>query len=136
MATRIKDVKRVYERYVRFLVMNGYSITDALYNRPPLRNIDTIEIMKYIKKEEMYSNDMTSEEWNEENEEFMVLLECETCNAKGWIESNDQNGNPEVQKCDECSLFETDADALNNAKKYLIDTNKQTNEKTQNKQSK
>lgn len=123
MATRIKDVKRIYERYVRFLVMNGYSITDALYNRPPLRSMNTIEIMKYIKKEEMYSNDMTSEEWNEENEEFMVLLECETCNAKGWIESNDQNGDPEVQKCDESNLFETDANALNDANKYLIDTN-------------
>jgi hypothetical protein len=38
---------------------------------------------------------------------------CEPCNGKGWIESNSEDGNTEIQKCDECSIFKTDLDALN-----------------------
>ena len=32
---------------------------------------------------------------------------CESCNGNGWVESNDQNDNDEIQKCDDCNLYET-----------------------------
>jgi len=36
---------------------------------------------------------------------------CKTCNNKYFINSNDENGNNEIQKCDDCNYFETDKQA-------------------------
>ena len=37
--------------------------------------------------------------------------ECDVCDGDHFIVSNDEDGNEEVQKCDECNIFETDEDA-------------------------
>jgi len=33
---------------------------------------------------------------------------CEPCSCRGWIESNDEGGRGEIQRCDECKVFGTD----------------------------
>ena len=33
---------------------------------------------------------------------------CEPCSCRGWIESNDEEGRGEIQRCDECKVFNTD----------------------------
>jgi len=33
---------------------------------------------------------------------------CESCSCRGWIESNDEDGRGEIQRCDECKVFDTD----------------------------
>lgn len=37
--------------------------------------------------------------------------DCEVCDGEHFIVSNDEDGNEQVQKCDECNIFETDEDA-------------------------
>lgn len=37
--------------------------------------------------------------------------ECDVCDGEYFIVSNDEDGNEQVQKCDDCNIFETDADA-------------------------
>ena len=39
------------------------------------------------------------------------MTKCESCDGNGWVESNDQNDNDEIQKCDDCNLYETDKQA-------------------------
>ena len=39
------------------------------------------------------------------------MTKCESCDGNGWVESNDQNDNDEIQKCDDCNLYETDEQA-------------------------
>jgi len=38
-------------------------------------------------------------------------VECDTCEGEHFIVSNDEDGNEQIQKCDECNIFETDEDA-------------------------
>ena len=33
---------------------------------------------------------------------------CQTCDSNGYIESNNENGDNEVQRCDDCELFPND----------------------------
>jgi hypothetical protein len=48
-----------------------------------------------------------------ENCEFVDedLEECDVCYGQGYVHSNDEEGNDEIQKCDECEKFESDQDA-------------------------
>jgi len=48
-----------------------------------------------------------------ENCEFEVdqELDCDVCYGQGYVHSNDEKGNDEIQKCDECEEFESDQDA-------------------------
>ncbi len=39
------------------------------------------------------------------------LEDCEACYGQGYVHSNDEEGNDEIQKCDECEEFESDQDA-------------------------
>ena len=36
---------------------------------------------------------------------------CELCNGNGYIHSNNQKGNDETQKCDDCKIFSNDLEA-------------------------
>ena len=36
---------------------------------------------------------------------------CDACYGQGYVHSNDEEGNDEIQKCDECEEFESDQDA-------------------------
>lgn len=38
-------------------------------------------------------------------------VDCDTCEGEHFIVSNDEDGNEQVQKCDECNIFETDEEA-------------------------
>ena len=44
--------------------------------------------------------------------------ECEICEGEYFIVSNDEDGNEQVQKCDECNIFETDEDAQQHYKDF------------------
>lgn len=44
--------------------------------------------------------------------------DCDVCDGEHFIVSNDEEGNEEVQKCDECNIFETDADAQKHYKEF------------------
>mgnify|MGYP001496768955 FL=1 len=39
------------------------------------------------------------------------MASCEDCNNKGWVLSNDEDWNDEIQKCDSCSVFAHDEEA-------------------------
>ena len=44
-------------------------------------------------------------------------MNCELCLNKGWIWTFNTNTNTqEVQKCDDCNMFESDCDAQKHAK--------------------
>ena len=45
---------------------------------------------------------------------------CETCNDNYFILSNDEKGNDDLQRCDECNYFESDDDAKNYVLKFII----------------
>ena len=45
---------------------------------------------------------------------------CETCNDNYFILSNDEEGNDDLQRCDECNYFESDDDAKNYVLKFII----------------
>jgi len=47
----------------------------------------------------------------------MNIATCETCNNDGWIISNDESWNTEIQRCDECQQFKSDEEAV----EYLIE---------------
>ena len=38
-------------------------------------------------------------------------MNCETCNNKYFIISNNKNWDNEIQKCDKCNYFKTDKQA-------------------------
>ena len=39
------------------------------------------------------------------------MANCEDCNNKGWVLSNDEDWNDEIQKCDSCNVFAHDEEA-------------------------
>ena len=39
------------------------------------------------------------------------MASCEDCNNKGWVLSNDEDWNDEIQKCDSCNVFAYDEEA-------------------------
>tara|TARA_Y100000310_G_C20215014_1_gene593124 strand:- start:349 stop:591 length:243 start_codon:yes stop_codon:yes gene_type:complete len=55
------------------------------------------------------------------NKPKVKLTKCESCNGNGFVESNDENLNDEIQKCDDCNKFESDKQAqkMYNESKWL-----------------
>ena len=47
------------------------------------------------------------------------MKKCKTCNDKYFINSNDKDGNYEIQKCDDCNYFKSDKEAKNHQKAKL-----------------
>jgi len=45
---------------------------------------------------------------------------CSFCVGHGFILSNDELGNDDLQKCDECNDFKSDDDAKKYVLKYII----------------
>jgi hypothetical protein len=49
-----------------------------------------------------------------ENCEFEInqeLEDCDVCYGQGYVHSNDQEGNDEIQRCDNCEEFDNDLEA-------------------------
>ena len=46
---------------------------------------------------------------------------CEGCQGNGWVLSNNEEGYKDLQKCDDCRVFEWDEDAKASALKYIKD---------------
>ena len=44
--------------------------------------------------------------------------DCEICEGEYFIVSNDEDGNEQIQKCDECNIFETDEEAQQHYKDF------------------
>tara|TARA_R110002051_G_scaffold18344_1_gene53083 strand:- start:1820 stop:2203 length:384 start_codon:yes stop_codon:yes gene_type:complete len=42
---------------------------------------------------------------------FVLIAPCDVCYGDGLIHSIDEDGEEEIQKCDHCDVFKTDADA-------------------------
>lgn len=40
-----------------------------------------------------------------------MTCSCSNCFGDGWVLSCNECGEDEVQRCDECAIFETDAEA-------------------------
>ncbi len=47
--------------------------------------------------------------------------QCLCCRGKGWAVFTPDSGVDEVQRCDDCKVFETDEDATANALAFLTD---------------
>ena len=45
--------------------------------------------------------------------------QCEACLGNGWVLSNNEAGYKDLQKCDECRIFEWDEDAKESALAYV-----------------
>jgi|TARA_S200002703_G_scaffold19864_1_gene16120 hypothetical protein len=45
---------------------------------------------------------------------------CEECNDNHFLLSNDENGNDDLQKCDECNYFKSDDEAKQYVLKFII----------------
>jgi len=58
----------------------------------------------------LYCN--SAEVWECNIEEFEK--DCEDCDGNGYVYSNDENWNDEIQKCDTCNEFSSDKDAQDN----------------------
>jgi len=46
-------------------------------------------------------------------------MECEECKDMGFILSNNETGNPDLQRCDYCKQFKNDADAKHFVLTYI-----------------
>jgi|7_EtaG_2_1085326.scaffolds.fasta_scaffold211091_1 hypothetical protein len=46
-----------------------------------------------------------------------IEKDCEDCDGNGYVYSNDENWNDEIQKCDTCNEFSSDKDALKHYEK-------------------
>ena len=44
--------------------------------------------------------------------------DCDVCEGENFIVSNDEDGNEQIQKCDECNIFETDEEAQQHYKDF------------------
>lgn len=44
---------------------------------------------------------------------------CEACNDNGFLLSNDEKENPDLQRCDECKRFENDEQAKKHVLKFI-----------------
>ena len=54
----------------------------------------------------------------------MNIAPCETCNNNGWVISNGESWNTEIQRCDECQQFKSDDEAVrHNAAADLVINN-------------
>jgi hypothetical protein len=60
---------------------------------------------------------MKIEKVDQDEEMRQELDDCDVCYGQGYVHSNDEEGNDEIQRCDECEKFESDQDA----KGYYID---------------
>ena len=43
---------------------------------------------------------------------------CQDCSGLGFVESNDPDDNFEIQRCDECKIFDTDLKAKQEWNRY------------------
>jgi len=41
----------------------------------------------------------------------MIRYKCEMCGNDGYIHTTNEQGQDEVQRCDECAVYESDAEA-------------------------
>ena len=51
-------------------------------------------------------------EWCENDWYTIKELTCDDCKGNGYVLSNDEDGNDEVQRCDTCKKFVSDDEAL------------------------
>ena len=52
------------------------------------------------------------------NADLVAQTDCEDCDGKGYIYSNDEAGNDVIQRCDECEMFGNDEEARNFVLRY------------------
>lgn len=46
-------------------------------------------------------------------------VKCINCNDKYFVKSNDEDGNDEIQKCDDCGHFSSDEEAQNYVREVI-----------------
>ena len=51
-------------------------------------------------------------------EENKLIAPCDVCYGDGLVHSIDEDGEEEIQKCDHCDVFQTDAEAKEFIKLY------------------
>ena len=49
------------------------------------------------------------------------MKRCECCNNKGFIFSNNEAWEDEIQKCDVCNVFKTDQEAQNEYLNWMME---------------
>lgn len=95
-------------------VVKAYLVSTVITTRVVTDETDEEKIID-LAKANLFRN--MEADWRENIEidgDFEVPYEdeCEVCGGKGYVLSNDAHGNPQIQRCDSCALFATDADAL------------------------
>jgi hypothetical protein len=48
------------------------------------------------------------------------MIVCESCNGIGIVHSNNEQNHAEIQKCDDCNIFKSDAEAQTYVKQLLL----------------
>lgn len=95
------------------------------------------EKLKHYYELDLKNCKMTQEDWIEELAQAMSdpdytknfledyeeyqrerWADCETCEGEHFIHSNDEKGNDQIQKCDECNIFATDQEAQKHYKDF------------------
>jgi phage FluMu protein Com len=56
------------------------------------------------------------------------MIVCESCNGIGIVHSNNEQNHAEIQKCDDCNIFKSDAEAQTYVKQLLLNFLEATNE--------
>jgi hypothetical protein len=56
------------------------------------------------------SNECATFVFNERDRRDAIKA-CDECSGRGWINSNNENWEPETQKCDMCQVYKTDTEA-------------------------
>jgi len=70
-----KQKKKFFTIYVERLVMNGYNIEEILFSQVTIKNLDIDFIYNWVKKTEMFAQDMTEEEFEREFFDFNLYYE-------------------------------------------------------------
>ena len=55
-------------------------------------------------------------------EQIIQTTHCNFCNDMRFFLSNNEEGFRDLQKCDECNVFESDSDAKAYVKTYILPT--------------
>jgi hypothetical protein len=77
-----------------------------------LTNGALLERKKDDEEESRYVNEEELEDMLNDREGYEDGQSCDVCNGKGWILSCSEDGNDEIQRCDDCQIFDNDEEIV------------------------
>jgi hypothetical protein len=70
---------------------------------------EPLQVVAYEVKGLAVVNDYAN--WLDITDEVMADNACEACNGLGYVHTNNEQRDDEIQRCDDCQQFKSDADA-------------------------